>query len=188
MLTSTSKAAFPSRFVGMPQHGTSSDVAAGTTSDALVYRAPAQVTVVRGLSVFLAGSIEGSKDGTPPPWQVRLTEQLAHLPVTIFDPRRDDWDDTWEERKTDPRFAEQTNWELDQQERADIVVVHFVPGTEAAVSLLEFGLAARKGTALVCCPEAYKRRGNIEIVCERIGVPMVETLDELVTKVKERIR
>ena len=164
---------------------TTSPEAAGlvTESAALVYRAPAPVTAVQGKSIFLSGSIERSDV----PWQTHLTRLLAHLPVTIFDPRRDDWDDTWVERKSDPRFKTQTEWELEQLGRADIVAVCFLPGTDAPVTLLEFGLTVRKRNVVVCCHEEFSGRGNVEMICARFGAPLVDTLDELVAEVTKRL-
>ena len=40
-------------------------------------------------NIFLAGSIEM---GTAENWQERLVRELASEDVTIFNPRRDDWD------------------------------------------------------------------------------------------------
>jgi hypothetical protein len=39
-------------------------------------------------------------------------------------------------------------------------------------------LFARSGKLLVCCPEGFWRKGNVEIVCARYGVPLVGELDE----------
>ena len=33
--------------------------------------------------------------GTAEDWQTRLADRLAHLPITILNPRRDNWDKTW---------------------------------------------------------------------------------------------
>ena len=89
--------------------------------------------------------------------------------------------------ESDPRFKEQTIWELDQQKRADVVAVCLLPGTEAPVSLLELGLAAQRGVAVVCCPEEFARRGNVEIVCARLSLPLVETLDEFIQQIMGRL-
>ena len=52
------------------------------------------------------------------------------------------------------------------------------------ISLLEFGLHARSGKMVVFCPEGFWRKGNVDIVCERYGIPQVEEMEELVTLIR----
>jgi Nucleoside 2-deoxyribosyltransferase like len=152
--------------------------------------------------VFLAGSIEMGKAEQ---WQERIVAALSEAEaeakseaeagseagsqaetgtgagdLVILNPRRDDWDDSWEQRADDPQFSEQVNWELDMLDAADVVVMYFAPGTKSPVSLLEFGLCARSGKLRVCCPEGFWRRGNVEVVCRRNRIPLFETLDDLI--------
>lgn len=75
---------------------------------------------------------------------------------------------------------------LAAQERATVIAMYFAPPTRAPISLLELGLFARSGKMIVCCPEGFWRRGNVDIVCERYGVPRVPTLDELIAALRER--
>jgi hypothetical protein len=49
------------------------------------------------------------------------------------------------------------------------------------------GLYAGTGKAIVCCPEGFWKRGNIQIVCERYGVDLVESVGELGDKVRARL-
>ena len=118
-----------------------------------------------------------------------MTRRLAHLPITILDPWRDDWDSTWVERESDQRFASQTRWELENQERVDLVAVYFHPKSEAPVSFLELGLAVARGEGkvVVCCSEDFYRRGNVEIVCGRYGVKLADTYEEFVRDVIEKL-
>src|SRR5947207_12517647 len=58
--------------------------------------------------VFLAGSIEM---GEAEQWQKRIVAALSGAgDLVILNPRRDDWDGSWEQRADDPRFSEQVNW------------------------------------------------------------------------------
>jgi len=134
--------------------------------------------------IFLAGSIEMGK---AEPWQERIVAALSEArtgsevrDLVILNPRRDDWDDSWEQRADDPRFSKQVSWELDMLDAADIVVMYLAPGTTSPVSLLEFGLYARSGKLRVCCPEGFWRRGNVEVVCRRNRIPLFETLNDLI--------
>lgn len=64
----------------------------------------------------------------------------------------------------------------------------FDPGTKAPISLLELGLYAGSGRLVVCCPEGYWRRGNVQIVCARFGIPVLETLGELMEETLRKLR
>ncbi len=132
----------------------------------------------RGLkSVFLAGT---TSRVDPTDWRDTLTTLLSTLPITIYNPYRPDWDSTWREDIDFAPYREQVEWELDMQEEADMVVVYFHPATQAPVSLLEFGLCARvPGKAIVYCPEGYWKRGNVQVVCRRFGVEVVESVEGL---------
>jgi hypothetical protein len=138
-------------------------------------KAPARPGLER--RVFLAGSIEM---GLAELWQERVVRALSRDGDVIFlNPRRDDWDDSWDQAADDPRFFEQVSWELDMLEAADIVVMYLAPDTRSPVSLLELGLYARSGKLRVCCPRGFWRRGNVEMVCQRFHIPLYESLEEL---------
>ena len=132
--------------------------------------------------VFLAGSIEM---GLAEQWQERVVQAMADVHgLVILNPRRDDWDSTWEQRADNPQFAEQVNWELDMLDAADVVVMYLAAGTRSPISLLELGLCARSGKLKVCCPEGFWRRGNVEVVCRRYQIPMFATLEDLIADLK----
>ena len=131
----------------------------------------------RPYSIFLAGSIEL---GAAEDWQAEATLYFEQFPdYTILNPRRENWDNSWEQKKDHPQFNQQVNWELDGLEIADKIIMYFVPGTKAPISLLEFGLFAQSDKMLVCCPDGFWRKGNVEIVCERYQIPLFETLEDL---------
>lgn len=133
--------------------------------------------------VFLAGSIEMGKAID---WQTAITNELAGQSITFLNPRRPDWDSSWEQRIDNPVFNEQVNWELDGLESAEMVVFYFAPGTQSPISLMELGLVAKSGKVLVCCPEGFWRKGNVDIICHREGIPQVSSLDALARAVKLR--
>ncbi|GKT44883.1 uncharacterized protein ColSpa_05064 [Colletotrichum spaethianum] len=134
-----------------------------------------------GKSVFFAGTTSRGD------WRKDLADSISHLSVTIFNPFRPDWDSTWKENISDERFKGQVEWELEMQERADIVVVYFEPETEAHISLLELGLCARSGKAIVACSELYKKRGNVQVVCARYGIPLVDNFEALQEKLVRKL-
>ena len=143
----------------------------------LVVKPPSPLRTTPGtLAVFLAGSIEMGAAG---PWQADLEVALAAAPVTLWNPRRDAWDSSWRQSIDEPLFREQVEWELEAQERADLIAMYFAPGTRSPISLLELGLFARSGKLLVCCPEGFWRQGNVQVVCRRYGVREVPSLAAL---------
>ncbi len=136
-----------------------------------------------GPAVFLAGSIAM---GQAAPWQAELERALADLSITILNPRRDDWDASWPQRADHPQFRGQVEWELAAQERADLIAMYFAPDTQAPITLLELGLFARGGRLVVCCPGGFWRKGNVDIVCARYGVPQVGDLGALAAEIRAR--
>lgn len=152
---------------------------------ARVYKPPQEIPDILGPSVFLAGSIE---QNTAELWQDDLTEHLNDLPITILNPRRDNWDPSWEQRKRNPEFSFQVKWELDCQRRADIIAMYFDPNTKSPITLLELGLFATTGKLIVCCPDGFWRKGNVEIVCEDYDIPMIETRDEFFEQLYKKLK
>lgn len=135
-----------------------------------------------GRSVFLAGSIEMGKAVD---WQTVLTEKLKDLNVTVLNPRRDDWDSSWEQKKTNPQFKEQVTWELNALNRADVIVMYFDPATMSPISLLELGLYASTGKLIVCCPEGFWRKGNVDIVCDRYDIVQMDSLEHIPAMIEQ---
>lgn len=132
-------------------------------------------------SVFLAGSIEM---GTAEDWQSRVARGLADLDLVVLNPRRDGWDASWPQRADFEPFREQVEWELKGQESADLIAFYFAPSTRAPITLLELGLAAGRKKTIVCCPEGYWRKGNVDLVCQRFGMAQAQTLDDLVERIR----
>jgi hypothetical protein len=128
--------------------------------------------------VFLAGTIEM---GNSEDWQTKVTVILKDIPYTILNPRRDEWDSSWEQKIENPQFYQQVNWELDALNKSDIIILYLLPDSKSPISLLELGLYASSGKLLVCCPEGFWRKGNVEIVCERYNIPLYENIENLLT-------
>ena len=88
-------------------------------------------------TIFFGGSIEMDKAED---WQSRLAKDLEDYDCTIFNPRRDDWDPTWEQDPTPgTKFHEQVTWEFNAQEKADILVYYFDPKTNSVSSWMLSG-------------------------------------------------
>ncbi len=136
-------------------------------------------------TIFLAGSIEGD---TAANWQEEITAALSSEDVLILNPRRDSWDATWKQEITNPQFKEQVDWELDGLDHSDLAVMYFDKNTKSPISLLELGLYAASGKMVVCCPEGFWRKGNVDVVCARYNVPQVDNLKSLIDYVKNKLK
>jgi len=126
-------------------------------------------------TIFLAGSIEM---GVAEDWQSKIEELFFnHSTAVLFNPRRAEWDSSWTQDIENPQFYQQVNWELNALEKSDLIFMYFAPGTKSPISLLELGLFAHTGKMVVCCPEGFWRKGNVDIVCDRYGIPVYSEFD-----------
>lgn len=119
--------------------------------------------------VFLAGSIEMDKAIN---WQNELGMELEKIPnLTILNPRRAEWNSSWEQKIDNKFFKEQVDWELDGIESADMVIFYFDPNTKSPITLLELGIVSQLVLTgkkmIICCPEGFYRKGNVDIVIDR---------------------
>lgn len=129
-------------------------------------------------SIGLFGSIE---QGNAVEWQLKCQDWLKDLDVDVYNPRRDHWDPTWNQSIDNPQFKEQVEWELTALENVDVKVFYFDPNTKSPVTLMELGLGAVGAGSLdtiVCCPTGFWRKGNVDIVCARYGIPQKNTLED----------
>jgi hypothetical protein len=128
-----------------------------------------------GPTVFLSGYI----DQLHATWQASLSTSLSHLPITILNPHRQDWDSSWRETLSFRPFTEQVSWELDEMEKADVIAICFGVITQAPITLMELGLFANSEKCVVACPEGYCKRGHVQVVCERYGIQVLDSAAEL---------
>ncbi|KAI1272833.1 hypothetical protein F5Y07DRAFT_378500 [Xylaria sp. FL0933] len=156
-----------------------------TTPKCQIIHAPSREPSRGVKTIFLAGTTTPTEERD---WREHLSELLAGEPLTIYNPLRTDWDSTWREDISFAPYRDQVEWELDMQEAADILVVYFHPASKAPISLLELGLCAKTGKAIVVCPDGYWKRGNVQIVCLRYGIEMVDDVKALKDAVMRKVR
>lgn len=142
------------------------------------------ITAGIGKTIFLGGSIEMGKAED---WQQVTAAALDRHNRIVYNPRRRDWDSSWIQSKDNPQFREQVEWELKAQEISEIHIYYFHPDTKAPITLLELGAFAdsKRYKNYVVCPKGFYRKGNVDIFCERYGIPVFETLDEVVRILNE---
>lgn len=144
----------------------------------MIFKSPQNIKdrLLNKPSVFLAGSIEMGKAID---WQTELGNLFDSKGWNVFNPRRDDWDSSWEQKISNPQFNEQVNWELDALETANLIVMYFDPKTQSPISLLELGLHAKSYKMIVVCPEGFWRKGNVDIVCKKYNIPLFSNMEKV---------
>jgi hypothetical protein len=153
-----------------------------------VIKAPLMATwqLDNDVTVFLAGSIEM---GAAEDWQSVIPELFKDRDkLTFLNPRRDDWDSSWEQKESNPQFSKQVNWEMNMLDLCDIIFMYFSPETKSPISLLELGLYADSTKMIVCCPDEFWRKGNVDIVCSRYNIPVYNTLEAAIGRLRTELK
>lgn len=135
------------------------------------------------IRVFLGGSIEMGKAID---WQTHIITALQDESIIFMNPRRDDWDASWKQDINNPQFVEQVTWELKSLEQADFIIMFIDPMTLSPITLMEIGLHARSGKMVVCCAEGFWKKGNVDVVGQVYGYPVVTSLDTLIEEIKKQ--
>lgn len=152
----------------------------------ITIKPPAPIPFIDTEFVFLAGSIEQGIAGN---WQAEVESSLLDLNGIILNPRRDAWDSSWVQDISNPQFHEQVSWELEGLEVASTILVYFDPNTKSPITLLELGLITRfPGKVIVCCPDGFWRKGNVDIVCERYNIKTATSLEDLIDWAVHKIK
>ena len=139
------------------------------------------------VDIFMAGSIEM---GRAHDWQTMLGYVLSREEAVgrIFNPRRMDWDSNWKQSADNPEYSQQVNWELNHIEKADIIFFNFVPGTMSPITLAELGyVLGLSKLMVVCCPDEFWRKGNVDIMCQRSGFKAFNNYEESVEKLIDAV-
>lgn len=124
-------------------------------------------------SVFLAGSISNCWD-----WQSEVSPKLLGEDITVFNPRRREFD------MTDPDQSEdQISWEFAHLEYAKDIIFWFSHETVAPISLFELGKHYNK-TSVVGIDPKYPRQLDLEVQLRLMNMhyKIVYSLDDLVKK------
>lgn len=154
------------------------------------FKAPIRPDKYADFTLFLAGSIEMGKAIN---WQKEVVAALADVEGQVFNPLREEWDSSWTQSIDNPQFNEQVTWELDHIELCNKVLFNFIGDTKSPITLMELGLRASlqpifktlsdhhlswaAQNILVICPNNFWRKGNVDIVCKRYNIPVIEKFD-----------
>lgn len=160
-----------------------------------LFNAPSKPTELKSFStikIFLAGTIDmgNSKD-----WQTDMVEHIdnttysigaKHKLLDIYNPRRPDWDSSWQQVPENKEFKRQVLWQLDQLDKADVILMCLMPKSKSPISLLELGLFHNK-RILVYNPKEFYRYGNVQLTCYRYKIPVYHDWQQYLRTVTEEI-
>lgn len=142
----------------------------------------------RKISIFLGGSIEV---GAAHDWQKDLIQHIDKkeysFKIELLNPRRDAWDASWPvDNPNHTVLAEQINWELYYQDKADILIYYFATGTISPITLLEMGTYAGRNP-LIYIEGGYKRHANVKITADHFGWEYHEDRESFLNALDNRI-
>jgi Nucleoside 2-deoxyribosyltransferase like len=146
-----------------------------------LFKSPMPIIENQFASIFLAGSIDM---GEAADWQTETCNYFTNSNANIYNPRRNDWDSSWEQKIENAQFNEQVNWELNGMDKASLIIMNFLPNSKSPITLLELGLYASSKKIMVCCPDEFYRSGNVQIVCKNYNIPIFKTMNELLNNIK----
>jgi len=127
-------------------------------------------------SIFLAGTIDM---GNSENWQKEVSNFFEDEDdIDIYNPRREDWDNSWQQDFTNPQFFQQVNWELNQLDKATAIIMNFLSDSKSPITLLELGVYIHSNKLYVCCPDDFYRAGNVHILCDRFNVPCFKNIHQ----------
>jgi len=137
-------------------------------------------------SVFLAGTIEM---GTARDWQQELSDALIPYPITIYNPRRNEWDASWNNHgdHISPQLRQQINWELRHLEDADLIAMWLEGNSKSPITLLELGIHSRHPKIVIGCPPEYYRAANVYVTADYYGLPLCRDWESFVQAVQNRV-
>jgi len=131
-------------------------------------------------SIFLGGSID---QGAVWDWQKNLVTALNDYRVILYNPRRDNWDKNWKQDLDNSEFVAQVTWEQHYLKVADYRVFVMTAESKSPITLLELGQYINKPGIVLCEPGFY-RKANVEITAHLNGMPVVDSMDELIQHLK----
>lgn len=132
--------------------------------------------------LFLAGGITNC-----PNWQKRLVRILDHIPIVIFNPRRENFP------IHDPNASkEQITWEFERFRESDMISFWFSRGSLNPIVLFELGkwLVQTKKEIFIGIDPKYKRRQDVEIQTklERSDIDIVYSLEDLAWQILKKVK
>ena len=65
-------------------------------------------------------------------------------------------------------------------DKADLIILYLYPDTISPISLIELGCYSQLGKFIVYCPEGYYWHGNVQYLCRKDNVLLLDDFNKLV--------
>ena len=69
-----------------------------------------------------------------------------------------------------------------------MIALYLYPGTISLISLIELGLFIKTKKIVICYPDGFYRKGNVQVIYNKYNIKLVKTLNKLVEEVKDKIK
>jgi len=148
---------------------------------AIEVKAPNEYNSLERYTIFLAGSID---EGRARPWHLEVVKALDPFDILILNPKREEWDASWEQSADNPQFREQVTWEFKAMQNSDMILFVFTEESKAPVSMYEYGRFAHIKDSLICVEEGFYRQGNLDLYSSFDEIPIYHNLDEMIMDLK----
>jgi len=138
-------------------------------------------------TLFLAGSIEM---GTAEDWQQKACDYFESEDIIIYNPRRGDWDASWNASPYNKHLEDQIKWEHKHIMEADCVLFNFDPATKSPVTMMELGMMVSfhdTERIVVCCPPKFWRYLNVKTFCDLHDIYWTDSFDNALEEMFARI-
>lgn len=125
--------------------------------------------------VFLAGSMDADQTTN---WRTQCITALENS-HHIFDPTHKEHDslNKWE-------MKNHINWELDALNRADIIILNFLPNALSPISLVELGLYVPSGKLIVICPKEFYKNTYVTTLCKKYNTPIFLSTEQALNTIQ----
>ena len=130
---------------------------------------------IHDVSVFIAGTIS---NGAASDWAKKVEEYFEKKNISLYNPRRDSWIGSFEQRKSNEVFNIQVNWEIDNIKDVDAIFFYFESNSVSPITIGELyylcGMLEcnEEKDIIVYCPDDFNKKGNIEIMCDKYNIPI----------------
>lgn len=134
--------------------------------------------------------------GNSTDWQTDLTEKISSnvikclaesldkarkfQRVVVLNPRRRDWDNSWNLDPLDPRLIAQIEWEHSAIEMSHLVFVNILESSQSPISLQEVGLIYDKSKLIIHLPPKYEFQAILEKYAQHHSIVSHSSFDDSV--------
>lgn len=151
-----------------------------------VYTPPDLIESKHKNAMFLAGTIDM---GNSEDWQAKTIKEFRGWPISIFNPRRSDWNSDLPQSPYEGPLRSQIIWEQEALNYCNILIFNFLKDSKSPITFMELGQFLKDGSKriFVCCPPEFYRYSNIKVTCEMHGLIIYEDYNIMLQDIKSTL-